>query len=280
MGAVLCRAPQVGELETRRDVPRGANAHAEDAPIPLSDAGGGPCGVGTRGRELAAGLYRALGRGLLAGTAPGEPEAMGAGGGTGTGTGTASSPGPCRLGVGVCSGRRADGALWAGAGGQTVNTAKQASLSAALLAARREKITPGKRRGCGAGGAGCHWGTQPACHPGYFSTRSWGWSGAGDGRRGASGEGERPPFSLVPPGRWGGERRGGTAENRLLRVGFFGRAASGAGPLGAPRMRSVGTAVPVPRLSLHHSWISGDGDPVHPAALGELPPLAPGFASS
>lgn len=85
---------------------------------------------------------------------------------------------------------------------------------------------------------------------------------------------------LFPQAGGGGERRGGTAENRLLRVGFFGRAASGAGPLGAPRMRSVGTAVPVPRLSLHHSWISGDGDRVHPAALGELPPLAPGFASS
>lgn len=186
---------------------------AEDAPIFLLDAEDGPCHVGTQGWELAAGQHLMLGHRLLAIAALG----VGAGGGPDT----SSSPGPCCLSVGICSGRCAEGALWAGASGQTVNTAKQAGLSAALLAAGHEKITPGKRCGCGARGAGCHSGTQPTCHPGYFSTHSQDGRRAGDGSHGVSGEGERLPLSLVSPGRWG-EQRDGMAQNRLLWVGFFG----------------------------------------------------------
>ena len=280
VGAALCRALQVGELETKRDAPHCANAHAEDAPSPLSDAGDGPCGAGTQGRELAARRHRTLGRGLLASAALGEPEAVGAGGGPGT----ASLPGPCHLSAGVCSGRRAEGALWAGAGGQTVNMAKQAGLSAALLAAGREKITPGKQCGCGAGGAGCHSGTQPARDPGYFSTRSRGGSRAGDGdQRG----GRVPAFVTCSPRQVGGAA-GRHSREQVAAVGFLGerpleRALWVPPERGAWGQQCQPTGSPstaAEMLASKAEGISGDGDRVCPAALGALPPLAPGFASS
>lgn len=90
-------------------------------------------------------------------------------------------PSSCHLGAGVCSGWCVAGARWAGASSQTVNMAKQAILSAVLLAARREKITPVRQRGCRAEGVSCHSEVQPTCHPGYFSICSQAGSRAGDG---------------------------------------------------------------------------------------------------
>lgn len=157
--------------------------------------------------------HRMLGHGLFVSAAPGELAAAGAGGGLST----ASSPGPCRHGAGVGSGRRAEGALWAGAGGQTVNTAKQAGLSAALLAAGREKITPGKRRGCGAGGAGCHSGTQPACHPRVvFHSQPGAGAGPAMGAVGPAGRASAHLCHLFPPA------GGGSSGVAQLRTGCCG----------------------------------------------------------
>lgn len=58
--------------------------------------------------------------------------------------------------------------------------------------------------------------------------------------------GQVPAFVTCSPRHVGGAA-GGTAENRLLWVGFFGRVASGPSPLGAPRMRKHGDSSASPR---------------------------------
>lgn len=111
------------------------NAHNEDALIPLPDVGYGPCM-----RCPGDGGTMECTNGFFVDAVPGESGAVE------WEVAQAQCPAQsCHLGAGVCSEWCVAGARWAGASSQTVNMAKQAALSAVLLAARHEKITPVKQ---------------------------------------------------------------------------------------------------------------------------------------
>lgn len=64
--------------------------------------------------------------------------------------------------------------------------------------------------------------------------------------------GQAPTLDACSPGQMGGAV-GQNGQEQLAAGGFFRRVASGASPLGVPRMRSVGTAEPAHGLSLHRN---------------------------